>query len=108
MAINVEIIESTGSGQEPGQRNVDIVLPANDITNVSAAGATNLATGTRRVKVRNRAGGDSVYCRVQLTVGRANAAVGNSSLLAAGEELNFTLPKGVDPTLYEVDIRAIA
>jgi hypothetical protein len=108
MAINVEVVELVGSGREPGGRNSSIELPANAITNVAAAGTQVLAAGTKRVKVRNRAGGDSVYCRVQATDGRANAAVGNSLLLAANQELDFTLPKSIDPTNYEVDIRAIA
>ena len=108
MAINVEIIESVGSGRERGGRSAAIELPAGTITNVSAAGATALSAGAKRVLVRNRTGGDSVYCRVQLTLGRANAAVGNSLLLAAGQDLTFILPSNSDPTLYEVDIRATA
>lgn len=108
MAINLEIIESVGSGREPGQRNVDIELPANAITNVSAAGATALSDGTRRVLLRNRAGGDSVYARVQLASESTQAAAGNSFLIAAGESLGFTLPKSANGSDYEVDVRATA
>lgn len=111
MAINLEIIESIGSGREPGQRNVDIELPAVAITNITAAGVTALQTTTRRVILRNRAGGDSIYARVQLATSSTQAAAGNSFLIAAGESVSFTLPKftgGLDGADYEVDVRAIA
>lgn len=108
MAINLEIIESESSGREPGHRNNDIQLPANAVTNVSAAGATALTDGTRRVLLRNRNGGDSVYARVQLASESTQAAAGNSFLIAAGESVGFTLPKSVTASDYEVDVRAIA
>lgn len=108
MAINVEILEYVGYGKQPGMRAPAPQGPENDITNVAAAAATALAAGTTVVTARNRAGGDSVYARFQATAGRANAAAGNSLLLAAGESYTWHLPKGANATAYEVDIRAIA
>jgi hypothetical protein len=108
MAINVEIIQSTNSGREGGFRNNDIQLPANAVTNITAAGVTAFTAGTRRVKVRNRTGGDSVYVLVQLASASATAAAGTGLHLAAGQELNFSLPKNGDASTYEIDIRAAA
>ena len=108
MAINLEIIESIGSGREPKERNSDMELPANAITNVSAAGVTALTAGTRRVLLRNRTGGDSVYARVQLASESTQAAAGNSILLSAGQSFPFTLPAQGGADTFEVDVRATA
>lgn len=107
MAINVEVIEYKNYGRQPGARAPAPEIPWNAITNVSAAGEVALIANTTVVTVRNRAGGDSVYC-LPRTDGSTAAAVGNSVLLAAGESITWHLPKGAAGTDYEIDIRAIA
>lgn len=108
MAINVEIIEATSMGRQPGASRMGNVLehPLNSIRNVAAAGDETLVAGTTCGKIRNRAGGDSVYVLIQ-EIGAGTAGASNSQLLAAGGEIDFALPKGADATDYEVDIRAI-
>lgn len=108
MAINLEIIQAANSGRETGGRHNAMEMPALAFTNVTAAGATVLNAATRRVRLRNRTGGDSVYVKVQLVAGHTNAAAGTSYLLSAGQAEDFFLPKGAVGSDYEVDVRATA
>lgn len=107
MAINVEIIQHTGKGRQPGSRNDLPVMPAVSITNVTAAGETALSDSARIVTIRNRTGGDSVYCLIR-AAGSTQAAAGNSLLLSAGQSFEFALPHDGVGSDYEVDIRATA
>lgn len=110
MAINLELIEATNMGRQPGNARMGDVLehPLVKITNITAAGATALQATTAVGKLRNRAGGDSVYVHLQLASSSVQAAADKSYLLAAGEEVTFALPKGALGTSYEVDVRATA
>lgn len=110
MAYDVELIQYKGSGREPGQRSSVVELPANAFAAIAAAGRTTLASGTRRVKVKNRVGSQAINVLVEPLAGAVNASAANSPTLSvpgAGLEstLEFALPKGVDASLYCVDIR---
>lgn len=105
MAINIEIIKSNSLGALPG-----IIVPVQEepsasFDNVVAAGATTIGTGGV-FTVRNRSGGDSVYCLVKLASATGlQASASNARLLAAGDEFSFTLPRNASSS-YAIDIRA--
>lgn len=107
MAVNIELIQHRNIMSVPGGAGQPIpVLPENAITNIAAVGATTLTAGTKIVTVRNRTAGDSSLIKVQLASSSATASAANGIQLAAGQSYTFALPKGVDASLYEIDVRA--
>lgn len=107
MAVNIEIIEYKNLMAQPGGRSQPIgVFPANKVTNVTAVGATTLQAGTRLVRIRNRTAGDSSVVLLRTVASGTNAAAGNAVQITAGNSYDFALPKGVDASLYGIDVRA--
>lgn len=107
MAINVEVWQHTVLSKVPG--GFPVLVPEGlpvDFDNVAAAGEVTVQATTRFIRVRNRTGGDTVYCKFR-AAGTDNAAADDSHMIAAGGEIWFGVPKVQAAGGYEVDIRAI-
>lgn len=107
MAINIELIQSSGFNSQPGgSRGSAIVLPAESITNLTAAGETVLNAVAKVFMIRNRTGGDAVYALIR-PLGSTDAAAANGIHLTAGQSITFAIPKNTLGTAYELDLAAV-
>lgn len=109
MAINVELMHSTGTVREAGRSAQALVMPLLQVNRLAAAGDIALHTAGEVFVLTNK--GDPVWFRVCKIVDNGSSAAGNNSasvLLQTGDELSFGLDPNVDAALYNVRVAAVA
>lgn len=108
MAYDVEVIQWGDLGRERGGsthlmgKGAPLVF-----SNVVAAGKVALNSGTRFVEVRNRAGSQAIYAKLQAVTGATNAAAGNAPQLNVSDRRWYAVPHGGGALAggAEIDIR---
>ncbi len=109
MAISFQLAEFADLGRVPGGRQPVLQLPPVKAKRYAAVGPTDaLSAGALIFQLKNI--GDPVYARLQLATETTQAAAGDALTLhvSTGELLEFLLPDDTNPTLWEIDIRAVA
>lgn len=105
MAIDCELIMTTGTVRESGATRADAVeLPPRKVTRLAAAGAIDIATDAEVFIFNNLLTSQTVFIRLNVDGDATAAATGDdkSIRVEAGSSFTFGLTSGVDASGYQL------